>query len=121
MLFRSVVLTSIASYADVGLFTQFFIALSAVVVNSAVIGTMFRYLTAAPATWKMVRFGAIAAGLGFTLLQLAGTNIVARLLSGAQGVYGAFASVLALTAWISLHATIALFSAELNATRHRLQ
>ncbi|MGA0035683.1 MAG: YihY/virulence factor BrkB family protein [Ilumatobacteraceae bacterium] len=117
----TVVLTSIASYANVGLVTQFFIALSAVVVNSAVIGTMFRYLTAAPATWKMVRFGAIAAGLGFTLLQLAGTNIVARLLSGAQGVYGTFASVLALTAWISLHATIALFSAEVNATRHRLQ
>jgi len=117
----TVALTSIASYANVGLVTQLFIALSAVVVNSAVIGTMFRYLTAAPATWKMVRFGAIAAGVGFTLLQLAGTNIVARLLSGAQGVYGTFASVLALTAWISLHATIALFSAEVNATRHRLQ
>jgi membrane protein len=117
----TLVLASIASYAEIGLLTQLFIALGAVTVNSAVIGTMFRYLTAAPATWEMVRFGSISAGLGFTLLQLAGTSIIARLLSGAQGVYGTFASVLALTAWISLHATIALFSAELNATRHRLQ
>ena len=91
------------------------VALGALVVNTAMIGTMFRYLTAAQATWQMVRVGAVAAGMGFTVLQLAGTTIVARLLSGAQGVYGTFASVLAVTAWISLHAAIALFAAEVNA------
>ena len=82
---------------------------------------MFRYLTAAPATWNMVSAGAFLAGFGFTLLQFAGTSIVARLLSGAQGVYGAFASVLALTAWISFHAAITLFAAEINAIRFRTQ
>ncbi len=111
----TVILTSIASYAEIGLVSQVLVALSALVVNTAMIGTMFRYLTAAQATWQMVRVGAVAAGIGFTLLQLAGTTIVARLLSGAQGVYGTFASVLAVTAWISLHAAIALFAAEVNA------
>jgi len=110
----TVILTSIASYAEIGLVSQALVALSALVVNTAMIGTMFRYLTAAQATWQMVRVGAVAAGIGFTLLQLAGTTIVARLLSGAQGVYGTFASVLAVTAWISLHAAIALFAAEVN-------
>jgi len=110
----TVILTSIASYAEIGLVSQSLVALSALVVNTAMIGTMFRYLTAAHATWQMVRVGAVAAGIGFTLLQLAGTTIVARLLSGAQGVYGTFASVLAVTAWISLHAAIALFAAEVN-------
>ena len=111
----TVVLTSIASYAEIGLVSQVLVALGALVVNTAMIGTMFRYLTAAQATWQMVRVGAVAAGMGFTVLQLAGTTIVARLLSGAQGVYGTFASVLAVTAWISLHAAIALFAAEVNA------
>ena len=115
----TVILTSIASYAEIGRVSQILIALSAVVVNTAMIGTMFRYLTAAQATWQMVRVGALAAGIGFTLLQLAGTTIVARLLAGAQGVYGTFASVLAVTAWISLHAAIALFSAEINAVLSR--
>ena len=110
----TVILTSIASYAEIGLVSQSLVALSALVVNTAMIGTMFRYLTAAQATWQMVRVGAVTAGIGFTLLQLAGTTIVARLLSGAQGVYGTFASVLAVTAWISLHAAIALFAAEVN-------
>ena len=115
----TVILTSIASYAEIGRVSQILIALSAAVVNTAMIGTMFRYLTAAQATWQMVRVGALAAGIGFTLLQLAGTTIVARLLAGAQGVYGTFASVLAVTAWISLHAAIALFSAEINAVLSR--
>ncbi len=115
----TVILTSISSYAEIGLLPQILIALSAVVVNTAMIATMFRYLTAAQATLQMVRIGALVAGLGFTLLQLAGTTIVARLLAGAQGVYGTFASVLAVTAWISLHAAVALFSAELNAVISR--
>jgi membrane protein len=115
----TVILTSIASYAEIGLVSQILIAASAVVVNTAMIGTMFRYLTATQATWQMVRVGTVAAGVGFTLLQLAGTTIVARLLAGAQGVYGTFASVLAVTAWISLHAAIALFSAEINAVLSR--
>ena len=93
----TVVLTSIAGYAEIGFISQSLITLGTVAVNTAIIGTMFRYLTAAPATWNMVRVGAVLAGFGFTLLQFAGTSIVARLLSGAQGVYGAFASVLALT------------------------
>ena len=117
----TVVLTSIAGYAEIGFISQSLITLGTVAVNTAIIGTMFRYLTAAPATWNMVRVGAVLAGFGFTLLQFAGTSIVARLLSGAQGVYGAFASVLALTAWISFHAAITLFAAEINAVRARTQ
>ena len=57
---------------------------------------------------------ALVGGVTFTGLQLVGTVLVTELLAGAQSVYGAFASVFAITAWLSVHATVALVSAELN-------
>jgi len=79
------------------------------------VGTMFRYLTAANVGWSMVKYGAILSGVSYTILQVFGTSIMSRLLSGAQSVYGAFASVLAITGWLSIHAVISLYSAEINA------
>jgi membrane protein len=94
---------------------QVLIALGGATVNVIMVGSMLRYLTAATATWHMVWRGAVLAGLAYTALQLVGTTVVARLLAGAQGVYGAFASVLAITGWLSIHASISLYAAEVNA------
>jgi YihY family inner membrane protein len=111
----TVVLTAIADVADVPFLGSITLLVGVLVVNTAVLASMFRYLSAAPTTWAMVRVGAIAGGIAFTVLQLVGTLVVARLLAGAQSVYGAFASVFAITAWLSMHATIALVAAEINA------
>lgn len=111
----TVTITAISSHPAVPDPGQVLIILGAIVVNTIVVGTMFRYLTAADTSWSMVWKGAVFAGVLYTVLQLVGTTVVARLLAGAQGVYGAFASVLAITGWLSIHASISLYAAEVNA------
>ena len=59
--------------------------------------------------------GAIVGGVLFTGLEVLGVAIVGRAIARASPVYGTFASVIALLAWLSLHAMIALGGAELNA------
>ena len=68
----------------------------------------------------MVAAGAMFCGALYTALQFAGTALTRRLLQGAE-TYGNFAGVLALLSWLSLHAIINLFGAEINAARHRLR
>jgi uncharacterized BrkB/YihY/UPF0761 family membrane protein len=111
----TVTITAISSLPVIPDAGQILIVIGAAAVNTMVVGTMLRYLTAADATWPMVWRGAVLAGVAYTVLQLIGTTVVARLLAGAQGVYGAFASVLAVTGWLSIHASISLFAAEVNA------
>jgi uncharacterized BrkB/YihY/UPF0761 family membrane protein len=111
----TVTITAISSHPVIPDAGQVLIVIGAAAVNTVVVGTMLRYLTAADATWPMVWRGAVLAGVAYTALQLVGTTVVARLLAGAQGVYGAFASVLAVTGWLSIHASISLFAAEVNA------
>ena len=81
--------------------------------------TVFRYLTSAPVTWKMVWPGAVFAGFLFTMLQLFGTVVVSRMIANASEIYGTFASMLALMSWFGLHGLISLYGAELNAALER--
>lgn len=111
----TVAIATIAGITAIPDVAQVLIALGGAVVNVIMVGSMLRYLTAADATWPAVWRGAVLAGLAYTALQLVGTTVVARLLAGAQGVYGAFASVLAITGWLSIHASISLYAAEVNA------
>lgn len=83
-------------------------------VNTLAIAATFRHLCCARPRWEAVRPGAIAAGVSFSLLQLAGTSLVARAIARASPVYGAFASVIGLMTWLSLHAWVLLLGAELN-------
>ncbi len=111
----SLALTTLATHTDINVVSSVLLALGTVAINTFVVGSMFRYLTSAETTFAHVWPGALAAGLAYTTLQVLGSTIVARLLAGAQGVYGTFASVLAITGWLAIHATVALFAAELNA------
>ena len=111
----TVAIATIAGITAIPDVAQVLIALGGAAVNVIMVGSMLRYLTAADATWPMVWRGAVLAGIAYTALQLVGTAVVARLLAGAQGVYGAFASVLAITGWLSIHASISLYAAEVNA------
>src|SRR5260221_1867634 len=58
--------------------------------------------------------GAVVAGFGWTILQAAGTQLVKHYLHSAS-VYGIFAIVLSLVAWIYLVVEITLYAAEVNA------
>jgi YihY family inner membrane protein len=88
--------------------------LAAVAVNTAVLAASYRWLCSRTQTWRQVAPGAAVAGVAFAALQLAGTAIVGRAISGASTVYGDFATVIGLMAYLSLHATVAMVGAELN-------
>jgi len=62
--------------------------------------------------------GALFCGILYTTLHFAGTALTRRILQSAE-TYGNFAGVLALLSWLSLHAIINLFGAEINAAMHR--
>jgi hypothetical protein len=57
--------------------------------------------------------GAVAAGIGWTALQVAGAYLIHHYLHS-DSVYGIFATVLGLVAWLYLAAEITVYCAEIN-------
>ncbi len=88
-----------------------------VAVNAALFVLAFRLMTAEQVTVDQVRGGALAAALGWQLLQEVGTYYVSHQLKGASATYGAFGLVLGLIAWIYLGALLIVTCAEYSAVR----
>jgi membrane protein len=65
-------------------------------------------------SWRRLRGGAIAAGLGYEGLQLAGGVYVHHVLEKANSTYGTFALVIGLLSWLYLAAHLALLAGEGN-------
>ena len=84
------------------------------VVNVAMFGAAFRYLTVADVRWRQVAPGAVAAAIGWMILLAVGSWLVDRQLRGAEELYGLFAFVIGLLAWLSLGAQLTLLASELN-------
>lgn len=110
----TVALAALVSEASLPGLGRVALVLGGLVVNVAVIGTMYRFLTSATIDWSTIRPGTWFTAVLFTALQFGGTAITTRLLDSAE-TYGDFAGVLALLSWLGLHATVNLFGAELNA------
>lgn len=108
------VLTGFVGVTGIAALSRFGLIVGAVLVNTAVLAASYRWLTMRPQSWRELAPGAILAGLGFATLQLVGTAYVARAITRASPVYGTFATVIALIAWMSLHSIVALLGAELN-------
>lgn len=115
----TVALAAVVDRAGLPWIGQVGVIAGGLVINVAVVATMYRFLTSAATTWRTIAAGAIFTGALYTALQFAGTSLTTRILEGAS-TYGDFAGVLALLTWLSLHALINLFGAELNAARVRL-
>lgn len=117
------ILTALVAVSGVRVLHRALLVVGAVLVNTLVIAAAYRWLCVRSFTWRQVAPGAIAAGIAFAALQIAGTVVVGRAIANASSVYGTFASVIALLTWLSLHAFVALVGAELNhvlpAHRHR--
>jgi YihY family inner membrane protein len=73
----------------------------------------FRALTAKGVTTRSLVPGAITGGILWTVLQILGAWLVHHFLHS-NSVYGIFASVLGLLAWIYLATEITVYSAEIN-------
>ena len=81
----------------------------------------FRLLTVKDVTWRCLRGGAVAAGIAWQVVQAVGGWYVGHELKHASNVYGTFAGVIGLLAFIYLSAHITLLAAEGNVVAtHRL-
>jgi membrane protein len=91
--------------------------LVAFVVNLALFMTAFKLLTAADVSWRQYLPGVIAAAILWQLLQHLGGYYVDHTLKHTQPLYGTFAVVLGLLAWLYLGAQLVIFAAEINVVR----
>ena len=87
--------------------------LAAAAANVAMFFAAFRVLTPKGVPTRKLVPGVVAGGLAWTVLQAIGTIVVAHF-RHTDAVYGAFATVLVLLAWISLSVEITVYAAELN-------
>jgi membrane protein len=79
----------------------------------------FRLLTAHDVTWRQLRGGALAAAVGYEVLQALGGYYVGHVVKGATATYGTFALVIGLLSWVYLAAHITLLAAEANVVATR--
>jgi membrane protein len=89
------------------------------VVNLFLFLLAFRVLTSENLTWSDVLPGAAVGSVAWTTLQALGGLYVSRELQGASDVYGTFAVVIGLLAWIFIGAELTLLAAEVNVVRKR--
>lgn len=113
--------TGLASFGSTG--GHPFIAVAAVVV-AALVNVLqylvaFRVLTAAVVATKKLWPGAVVGGVAWTLLQLLGGYLVGHQLHGASEVYGTFAMVIGLLAWVFLGVRVSVYAAEINTVLDR--
>jgi len=94
-------------------------AVLAVALNVTLFMVAFKILIATPVTVRQIRAGAIAAGVIWQALQLAGAVLLGDKLKGATATYGLFAIVLGLLAWVYVGSVTVVMCAEFNAVRAR--
>jgi len=90
----------------------------AMVVNAGMYLIGFRVLTPAGISWRQLVPGAVAGGVAWTVLQVAGTYLVQHSLHTAAA-YGVFATVLGLLAWVYLAVEVTVYAAEINVVLDR--
>lgn len=91
--------------------------LGSLVLNFVLFLLAFKILTRADVTWADVRPGAILGAVGWTTLQAVGGFYVGHQLKGASQVYGTFAVVIGLLAWMYIGAQLTMYAAEFNVVR----
>jgi membrane protein len=93
--------------------------LVAFAVNVALFMATFKLLTAADVSWRDLLPGVIVAAVLWQLLQHLGGYYVDHTLKHTEPLYGTFAVVLGLLAWLYLGAQLVIFAAEINVVRAR--
>ena len=93
--------------------------LVAFVINLALFMTAFKLLTAAEVSVRELAPGVIVAAVFWQLLQHLGGYYLDHVLKRTTPLYGIFALVLGLLAWLYLGAQLTIFAAEINVVRAR--
>jgi membrane protein len=91
----------------------------ATVLNLFVFGAVFRLLTTETVETRALIPGVVVATIGWEILQLIGGWYISHEVKNASAVYGTFALVIGLLAWIHLGAMFVVLGAETNVVRTR--
>ena len=106
-------LTGLEAFSHQRVLTIVMATILAMITNAGMFLIGFRVLTPGSIRLRQLLPGSIAGGIIWTALQTVGTILVRHALHGAA-VYGVFATVLGLLAWVYLGAEVAVYAAELN-------
>jgi len=93
--------------------------LVAFVLNLALFMTAFKLLTAVEVSWRELAPGVIVGAVFWQALQYLGGVYVGHVLKRTGPLYGVFALVLGLLAWLYLGAQLTLLAAEVNVVKVR--
>ena len=93
--------------------------LIATVLNLFVFGAVFRLLTTETVETRSLIPGVVVATIGWEVLQVIGGWYISHEVKNASAVYGTFALVIGLLAWIHLGAMFLVLGAETNVVRTR--
>ena len=88
-------------------------------VNLALFAPAFKLLTAADVTWRDLLPGIVVAAVSWQLLQHLGGFYIDHVLKRTGPLYGVFALVLGLLAWLYFGAQLIIFAAEINVVKAR--
>jgi membrane protein len=91
----------------------------ATVLNLFVFGAVFRLLTTDTVETRALIPGVVVATVGWEILQVVGGWYISHEVKNASAVYGTFALVIGLLAWIHLGAMFVVLGAETNVVRTR--
>lgn len=111
----STVASAAAGISGFGWLTRAAGVLVSVALNIGLFLLAYRLLTPRRLPVRRVWVGSVVAGVTWQLVLTIGTHLVATRLQGASAVYGLFAIVLGLLAWIYIAATIFVVCAEIDA------
>jgi YihY family inner membrane protein len=118
LVIASTLLASLSSYGHPPLPITVAIEVLVAVVNAAMFLGGFRILTPKGVRARELIPGAVTAGILWTVLQVLGAFLVHHYLHS-DSVYGVFATVLGLVAWLYLAARVTVYSAEVNVVLSR--
>ena len=118
-LLGTVALANVATLSPVPAAGRVALLVGTVAADAATFLVAFQILTARRLPWPDLVPGALLAGVGWFVVQLAGTWFVTRAIKGAGDVYGTFATVIGFLTLFYIQAQIALWAAEVNVVRAR--
>jgi membrane protein len=79
----------------------------------------FRLLTSVSPPWRQLIPGAVTAAIFWQLLQSLGGLYLSHILKHTQPLYGVFALVLGILAWLYLGGQLTILAAEVNVVKYR--
>ncbi|HEY4928057.1 MAG TPA: YihY/virulence factor BrkB family protein [Acidimicrobiales bacterium] len=112
-------LSGIGSFGGLGPVSALVGFAASLAVNVAMFWAGFAILVSVPDPGRTLWRGALLAGIGWTVLQFASTQLLTHELRHYRTLYGTFASFIVLVWWIGLGTLLAAFAAELDVVVQR--